>query len=52
MVKTLGSVGPHFENGQILKVHGVHLRDTDVGIGGAVHLVREPDNVSIFTCVF
>ena len=50
VVKTLGSVGPHFENGQILKVHGVHHRDTNVLLGGAVHLVREPDNVSFYLC--
>ena len=50
VVKTLGSVGPHFENGQILKVHGVHHRETNVLLGGAVHLVREPDNVSFYLC--
>ena len=50
VVKILGSVGPHFENGQILKVHGVHHRETNVLLGGAVHLVREPDNVSFYLC--
>ena len=50
VVKTPGSGGPHLENGQILKVHGVHHRDTNVLLGGAVHLVRDPDNVSFYLC--
>ena len=39
-----------FSNGSILKVHGVHHRETNVLLGGAVHLVREPDNVSFYLC--
>ena len=50
VVKTLGSVGPGFENGIFLTVNGVQHRDTDVVTGGAVHLVRESDNVSIYLC--
>ena len=37
-----------FCNGSILKINGVHFRQTDVALGDAVHLVREPHNVSLY----
>ena len=37
-----------FCNGSILKINGVHFRQTDVAMGDAVHLVREPHNVSLY----
>ena len=52
VVKTLGSAGPHLKNRQILTVKGVHCRETNVLLGGAVLLVRELDNVSIYLCFF
>ena len=39
---------PFYCNGSILKIKGVHFRQTDVAIGDAVHLVREPHNVSLY----
>ena len=45
--KSLGSSGPTFDNGSILKTNGVKYRDIDVVIGDAVHLVRKSNNVSI-----
>ena len=35
-------------NGSILKINGVHFRQTEVAMGDAVHLVREPHNVSFY----
>ena len=52
MVKTLGSADSHLKNGRILTVKGANYRETNVLLGGAVHLVREPDNVSIYFCFF
>ena len=43
---------PLFSNGSILMINGVHFRQTDVAIGDAVHLVREPHNVSFYLCFF
>ena len=52
MVKTLGSADSHLKNGRMLTVKGIHYRETNVLLGGAVLLVREPDNVSIYFCFF
>ena len=52
VVKTLGSADSHFKNGRILTVKGANYRETNVLLGGAVLLVREPDNVSIYFCFF
>ena len=52
VVKTLGSADSHLKNGRVLIVKGVKYRETNVLLGGAVLLVREPDNVSIYFCFF
>jgi hypothetical protein len=52
VVKTLGSADSHLKNGRMLTVKGVNYRETNVLLGGAVLLVREPDNVSIYFCFF
>ena len=52
VVKTLGSADSHLKNGRMLIVKGVNYRETNVLLGGAVLLVREPDNVSIYFCFF